>query len=517
MNGASKWGNLANFDWSVMTPEFTILGVATLLSLLDLVFSKKTDRRILAWIGLLGIIVAGYFVVRNTGKDVVSIMNDMYRLDSFANGFKLIFLSGVALVFLISINYVDEQKNILYSGEYYYLILTALLGAMIMASSADLITLFVGLELLSISSYILVGTRKNHIQSNESSFKYVVSGGIATAITLYGMSFIYGLTGSTNLYVIAERLTAAYQSGFSYLVLLAFFLVLVGLAFKISAVPYHMWAPDVYQGAPTPITAFLSVVSKAAGFAIILRIFLVAFGGLFEMGAANQPVSVLLDKLSLYVGIVAAASMIIGNTMALRQVNIKRMMAYSGIAQAGYLLVPFATFTLLMYEQTIFYFVAYLLANMGIFAIIMIVNRDQNTEDVKSFAGLYHRAPWMALAMTFFVLSLAGIPVTAGFFGKFYIFISSVAHHNYWLAGIMMATSVVSYYYYFGVIRQMYMRPGKTEARLKVPVSIAVVVLIAVVGTIAAGIMPDLVMNYIHSHFPFQQMLQPGPQQAAPQ
>jgi NADH-quinone oxidoreductase subunit N len=513
MNGASTWGNLARYDWSVMSPEFTILGVATLLSLLDLFMNKKADRRILAWIGLLGVIVAGYFVVQNTGQNVVSIMNDMYRLDGFANAFKLLFLGGVALVFLISINYVDETRNIKYSGEYYYLILTALLGAMLMASSSDLITLFVGLELLSISSYVLVGTRKRHIQSNESAFKYVVSGGVAAAITLYGMSFIYGLTGSTNLYTISERLSQAFQGGFDFLIYLSFFLMFVGLAFKISAVPYHMWAPDVYQGAPTPITAFLSVVSKAAGFAILLRVFLVTFGNLIDFDmATGQQTSVLVENLGVYIAVIAAASMIIGNTLALRQVNIKRMMAYSGIAQAGYLLVPFATLTVLMFDQTVFYLVAYLLANLGAFAIIMIVNRDQQTEDLKSFAGLYHRSPWMAVAMTFFLLSLAGIPVSAGFFGKFYIFMSAIWHSSYWLAGIMLATSVVSYYYYFGVIRQMYMRPGKTEAPLKVPPSIAAVVLIAFVGTIVIGIMPEPVMQYIHTHFPFQQLFQPGGQ-----
>lgn len=513
MNGVNKWGNLAQYDWSVMAPEFTILGVATLLSLLDLIMKEKSDRRILAWIGLLGIIVAGYFVVKNTGQDVVSILHDMYRLDGFANAFKLIFLSGVALVFLISLSYVDEERNVKYSGEYYYLILSALLGAMFMASSSDLITLFVGLELLSISSYILVGTRKKHIQSNESAFKYVISGGIASAITLYGMSFIYGMTGSTNLYVIAERLSEVFQGGFDFLVYLSFFLLIVGLAFKISAVPYHMWAPDVYQGAPTPITAFLSVVSKAAGFAIILRIFLVVFGNLMNLDmTSGQQSSVLVDTLSLYIAIVAAASMIIGNTLAMRQVNVKRMMAYSGIAQAGYLLVPFATLTVLMFEQTIFYLVAYLLANMGAFAIIMIVNRDQNTEDIQSFAGLYHRAPWMAIAMTFFLLSLAGIPISAGFFGKFYIFLSTIVHSSYWLAGIMLATSVVSYYYYFGIVRQMYMRPGKTETRLKVPFPIMLVVLVALAGTVAIGIMPDPVMQYIHSNFPLQQMFQAGGQ-----
>lgn len=507
----SKWGVLAEYDWSVMSPEFTILGVATLLSLIDLFMGRKADRRILAWIGLAGVILAGYFVVKNTGHDVVSIMHDMYRLDGFANAFKLIFLSGVACVLLISISYIDESRNVQYSGEYYYLLLTALLGAMIMASSADLITLFVGLELLSISSYILVGTRKRNIQSNESAFKYVVSGGISGAVMLYGMSFIYGVTGSTNLYTIAERLPSAFYGGFSLLIYLAFFLMIVGLAFKISAVPFHMWAPDVYQGAPTPITAFLSVVSKAAGFAIILRMFIVMFINTAELDpqtGMQQPV--IAGTMALYISIIAAFSMIIGNTLALRQVNVKRMMAYSGIAQAGYLLVPFASLTGLLLDQTVFYLIAYLLANMGAFAIIMIVSRDQETEEVRGFAGLYHRAPWVAIAMTFFLLSLAGIPISAGFFGKFYIFMSAVGLMKYWLAGIMLATSVISYYYYFGIVRQMYMRPGETEAPLRVPAPIAVVVLITLIGTVVIGVMPEPVIQYIHTNFPFQQIFESG-------
>jgi NADH-quinone oxidoreductase subunit N len=508
MNGVSKWGVLAQFDWSVMTPEFTILGAATILSLLDLVMSKKADRKILAWLALAAVVLAGYFVIQNTGRGVVSIMTDMFRLDGFANGFKMIMLAGVAFVLLISTVYVDKT-NIIYPGEFYYLILTALLGGMVMASSADLITLFVGLELLSISSYILVGTRKNHIQSNESAFKYVVSGGIATALTLYGMSFIYGITGSTNLYVISEHLATEFQNGFQFITYLGLLLMLVGLSFKLSTVPFHMWAPDVYQGAPTPITAFLSVVSKAAGFALVLRVFLVLTLNLQESSAAaGQQNPILLGKWGLILGIVSAASMIIGNTVALRQVNVKRMMAYSGIAQAGYILVPLASFTMLLYDQTVYYLFAYLLANMGIFAVITIVNRDQGTEDVSSFAGLYHRAPWVAVAMTFFLLSLAGIPVTAGFMGKFYIFMSAVAYHKFWLAGIMMATSVVSYFYYFGLIRQMYMRPGKTEAPLKVPAAIVVVLIVALVGTVAAGAFPGSVIAYIHNHFPFQQMIQ---------
>ncbi|MEW9671178.1 NADH-quinone oxidoreductase subunit NuoN [Ammoniphilus sp. 3BR4] len=504
----SRWGPLAQYDWSVMAPEFTILIVATLISLIDLFAPKNTDRRFLAWFGILGSLLAGWFVFQNVGIGVVEILDGSYRIDAYGNIFKLIFISGTILTLMMSVNYLDRKDEVQYHGEFYYLILTGLLGAMIMSSSADFITLFVGLELLSISSYILVGARKKNLQTNESAFKYVVSGSIAAATTLYGISFLYGLTGTTNIFLMGDYLAEAYAAGNQFIIYLAFFLLFVGLSFKISTVPYHMWAPDVYQGAPTPITAFLSVVSKAAGFALIIRVIITVFRNMVDVDNTLGPKSVLIDEITFIVGVLAAISMIVGNTLALRQTNIKRMMAYSSIAQAGYILVPFATITSLVFEQTVFYLVAYLLMNMGAFAVIMIVTRDRGSEDLVSFAGLYHRAPWVAIAMTMFLLSLAGIPISAGFFGKFYIFMSSLVVGNYWLAGIMVATSVVSYYYYFGIIRQMYMRPGATESPLRVPASIAVIVLIALVGTVGVGLVPDTLMNFIHTNFPFIEMIQ---------
>ncbi len=502
----SRWGPLAQYDWSVMAPEFTILAIATLVSLIDLFTPNSKDRRFLAWFGILGSLLAGWFVFQNIGIGVVDLLEGSYRIDAYGNIFKLIFLAGTILTLLMSLSYLD-RKEIVYHGEFYYLILTALLGAMIMSSSADLITLFVGLELLSLSSYVLVGTRKKNLQSNESAFKYVVSGGIAAATTLYGMSFLYGLTGTTNIFDMSDRLGEAYAAGNEFIIYLAFFLTFVGLSFKISTVPYHMWAPDVYQGAPTPITAFLSVVSKAAGFALILRVFITSFRSVVDYNNPTGPKSVLVDEITLIIGILAAISMIVGNTLAVRQTNVKRMMAYSSIAQAGYILVPFATITSLVFEQTVFYLVAYLMMNMGAFAVLMIVTRDRNSDDISSFAGLYHRAPFLAIAMTFFLLSLAGIPISAGFFGKFYIFMSSLVMGNYWLAGIMVATSVVSYFYYFGIIKQMYMRAGATESRLAVPGSIAFIVLIAFIGTVGVGLVPDTLLNFIHNNFPFAEMI----------
>lgn len=483
---------MAQYQWSYLLPEITILVCATLLSLIDLFMGKKTSRAVLGWLAIAGVVLAGVFVFSNVNSldQPYSFMADMYRIDDYGNAFKLIFLAGVAFTLILSQSYL-KKGEITHQGEYYYLLLTGLLGAMVMASSADLITLFVGLELLSISSYVLVGMRKSKLRSNEAAFKYVVSGGIATAVTLFGMSYLYGLTGTTSLYQLAERIATAYTNGFSFLVLLSFALMVVGLGFKIATVPNHMWAPDVYQGAPTPVTAFLAVVSKAAGFALVFRLLLLTFYGVFQQS----------EDLGLYLSFVAGLSMIIGNTMAIRQTNVKRMMAYSGIAQAGYLLVPFVTLTAFFFEQITFYLFAYLLMSFGAFAIIMVVTRDQGTEELKAFAGLYHRAPFLALSMTVFLLSLAGIPVSAGFFGKFYIFLSSIATKHYWLSAVMIGASVISYYYYFGIIRQMYMRPGQTEARLKAPLGVVFVVAITLIATLAFGIVPEVANNYLHNTF----------------
>jgi len=490
--------DIFSYDWSYLLPEFVILGVATLLSLLDLFWGKRLGQAVLGWIALAGVFLSGLFVVNNIQalSEPLSYMGDMMRVDDYGNAFKLLFLTGVAFTLILSLSYL-KQKEIQHQGEYYYLLLTALLGAMVMASSADLITLFIGLELLSLSSFVLVGLRKKSRKANESSFKYVVSGGIATAFTLFGMSYLYGLTGTTNLFLITEGLSQAYMSGYAFLVLLSFAFLVAGLSFKISLVPNHMWAPDVYQGAATPVTAFLAVVSKAAGFALIFRILLNAFIGL--MGPEGN--NLYLDELSLILSIAAAASMIIGNTMALRQTNVKRLMAYSGIAQAGYIMVPFVTLTSLFFEQTMFYLFAYLLASFGAFAVIMAVQRDQQSGELKAFAGLYHRSPLVAVAMTIFLLSLAGIPVSAGFFGKFYLFISALHQQHYWLAAIMVATSVIGFYYYFGFIRQMYMRTGATEAPLALPASLTVVIAITALASFIFGVIPGAVTEFVHAYF----------------
>lgn len=495
---------LLSFEWGIMGPEFIVLIVATVLSIVDLFAPKQFDRRILGWIGFAGILLAIASLITLVGTEVTSILYDTFRLDSFAKAFKLLLLIGAALVMIQAVSYQPkEDGKEEYKGEFYYLFMAALLGAMIMTSSGDLITLFIGLELLSIPSYILAGMRKRHIPSNESALKYVINGGISTSFTLFGMSYLYGLTGTTNLKEMALYLPSVADSQHIYLLALSFFLIFIGLSFKIATAPFHMWAPDVYQGAPTPVTAFLSVVSKTAGFVLLVRVILVVYLNTPAGISGIESMTPLLLKLQNYMAFLAGATMIIGNVIALRQRNIKRLFAYSSIAHAGYLLVAVTALSAFMFDALWFYLGAYLFMNLGAFAIIQIMTAKTDIEDIGQFAGLYRRAPLLSIAMAVFILSLAGFPGTAGFIGKVNIFIgvliSEPAH--FVLAAIMIATTVVSYFYYFGILTQMFFRPAADKEKVRVPVGLGLVIGLSVFATILFGIFPNIGFDFLHTYF----------------
>ncbi|WP_053368358.1 NADH-quinone oxidoreductase subunit NuoN [Bacillus sp. FJAT-27245] len=492
---------LLSYNWGIMAPEFIILGTAALLTILDLFLPKSSDRKMFGWLSLAAIVAAGISLVGMLDAPVTSILADTYRLDGFGKVFKLILLGGSALVMLLAVHYEPKDGFQEYKGEFFYLFLTALLGGMIMSSSGDLITLFVGLELLSISSYILAGIRRNQLNSNESAMKYVINGSISTAITLFGMSYVYGIGGSTNLKEIANTLSNISSTQQVYLLGIAFFMILVGLSFKIAAAPFHMWAPDVYQGAPIPVTAFLSVVSKAAGFIVLIRIMLTVFGMTVSEGPESLP---LLLKLQDYIAFLAAATMIVGNVVALRQRNIKRLFAYSSIAHAGYILVAFTSLSYFMFDAVWFYLVAYTFMNIGAFAIIQLMSEKAGSEDIKDFAGLYKKAPLLSAAFGILILSLAGFPGTAGFIGKMNIFLSAFIDENnphYVLASIMIATTVVSYVYYFGILTQIFFRPAVDDTKFKVPAGILAALAITVAASVLFGIMPNLALDFLHNNF----------------
>lgn len=491
---------LLSYKWSIMTPEFIIVGVAALLTIMDLFMPKKQDRRILGWIAIMGVAAAMISLAGFLGAPVESILDDTFRLDAFGKAFKFLLLIGAALVLFLAVSYEAKDGLEEYHGEFYYLFLTGLLGGMIMTSSGDLITLFIGLELLSLSSYVLAGIRKHNLQSNESAMKYVINGSIATAITLFGMSYVYGLTGTTNLLEIAGKLSGLADEQHAYLLGLSFLMILVGLSFKLGAAPFHMWAPDVYQGAPTPVTAFLSVVSKTAGFVIVVRILLSVFGIAATEGPGSIPI---LYNMQDYIAFLAGATMIIGNVVALKQSNIKRMFAYSSIAHAGYILVALTTMSSNLFYSIWFYLLAYLFMNLGAFAIIQIVEAQTGGTRIADFAGLYRRSPVLAVVMGILLVALAGFPGTAGFIGKLNIFVGAFIGQepHYVLASVMIATTVVSYFYYFGVMTQMFFRPTEDDSKLNVPFGVLVVLIVTVAASVLFGIMPDIAVDFINNNF----------------
>lgn len=473
-----------NADWSLMTPEIVLAILALTVFTIDFTTGVRGKKPFIGTLSVISLLITIVLVVifnQTSGS-----IGDTFIVDPFAMLFKIVILIGVALVIMSSMSYMDKHKD-MYQGEMYSILLFAALGAMLMVSSADLITLFIGLELLSISSYALAGFRKSQAKSSEAALKYVVLGGTASAFILYGMSFLYGLTGTTSLAEIGTAMPHLYAQ-YPYLVIMSLLFMLAGFGFKISIVPFHMWAPDVYEGAPTPVTGFLATVSKVAGFAILIRILAVGFGAIYQ-------------EWYFIIAVIAALTMIVGNTVALVQSNVKRLMAYSGIAQAGYLLVPLAaslSFNITM-SMIVYYAFGYVFMTLGAFAIISYVTEEANSEEISSFAGLYKRSPFLAHAMTVFLVSMAGLPITAGFVGKVYIFLGVMTSEMVWLAVIMIVTSTISFFYYFGIIKQMYMRaPREEDSMLKAPTSISLLVTISLIGTFGLALFANMLTNYMN-------------------
>ncbi|MCP8617458.1 NADH-quinone oxidoreductase subunit NuoN [Salirhabdus salicampi] len=482
---------LLSFEWHMMAPEFSILITTIVVSLFDLFSNHKAKKDICGWLSAAGIGIALLFLFTQSASAQVSILYDTYIFDHFAYYSKFVLLLGTLFVLFMAMSkeHNDEMHD---RGEYYYLLLTALLGAMMVASGGDLITLFVGLELLSLSSYVLVGFKGKEARSTVSSMKFLINGSIATAFTLFGFSYIYGLTGTTNLVEISREMSSSLGSG-EPLAIIGFIITFIGLSFKISSVPFHMWAPDVYVGAPIPVTAFLSVVSKAAGFFMIIRIYFTVFA---ETPGLTENES-LFGSMVGFISLLAILTMLVGNLAALRQQNIKRMLAYSSIGHAGFLLIPLVGWTSVSFEHLWFYLLSYLFMNIGAFAIIQIVTLEEKSEKVTAFAGLYQKNSVIALLMTVFLISLAGIPGTAGFIAKFKIFMTALVHDPslYVLAGVMAVATIISYVYYFNVLVQMYIRPPHSETTVTIKGPITITIVSCIIGTILLGIVPSLIVN----------------------
>ncbi|UOF91569.1 NADH-quinone oxidoreductase subunit N [Fodinisporobacter ferrooxydans] len=478
--------------WAGMAPEVVLTGFAFLLMVLDLFISKES-RKSLTWLAILGIVIAIGLTVRQFGlSQPVVVAQGLYYVDGYSSIFKLLFLVTTGFVLLMSIDY--NKRIQLHIGEYPYLLLFATVGAMVMASALELITLYVGLELLSITSYVLIALRRDEAKSSEGAMKYLVVGSIASAFILYGMSFIYGFTGTTNIAQASSQLAQMWDQA-PALILMSLLFLLIGFGVKVSLVPFHMWAPDAYEGAPTPITAFLAVLSKAAAIAMMVRVFIWGYSHHY-------------DSWYLYIAVIVAVTMIVGNVAALPQRNFKRLMAYSSIAQAGYVLIPLAVLGKATQQanlwqglsQIVFYLSAYVFMTVGAFTVHAVISQEVGTDDIDGYAGLYKRSPWLAVCMGVFLLSMAGIPITSGFFGKFYIFIGAINFGFIWLAAILFLASAIAFYYYFGVLRRVFVRePAEVLEGKKIDISFGAnsVLILCVLGTILLGVYPDLLLNVL--------------------
>lgn len=405
----------------------------------------------------------------------------LLRVDDYAIFFNFLFAGVAGVIVLASVDYLEKNR---FQAEYNALVLVSAAGMMLMASTVDLIAIFVALELQSISLYVLVAFLKDG-RSAEASLKYLLLGAVSTALTLYGMAYLFGLSGSTSLDAIADFVRTADSGTRSGLVLAAVFLA-AGLGFKMAVVPFQMWVPDVYEGAPTPVTAYLSVASKAAGFAVVMRIFVVALGeGIVTSDWANMFAAI------------AAISMTVGNVAALVQGNIKRMLGYSSIAQAGTFLIGVAAVAaedpqlLLGTSSVVFFLGTYAFTNLGAFIAIIAVSNKIGSEEISDYAGLAKRSPWLAAGLAACLISLTGVPPTAGFVAKLYVFNAAVQADLVWLAIAGVLNSVISAYYYLRVVLNMYTAEPASEETFQPSPYLGLVMAVAVIGLFVIGVYPD--------------------------
>jgi NADH-quinone oxidoreductase subunit N len=462
---------LALIDFYYILPELVLTAGALLVLVMDVMLPRGSGAA-LGWVTLL-VIGATAVSLAPFGSTDVEVAQGLIAVDRFALFFKVVFLLAAAITVLMSFHYLEVEGAP--PGEYYFLILCATLGMMIMAGGIDLITIFVGLETMAVSFYILAGFIKPSQRSNEAAVKYFLLGAFSLGVLLYGMSLMYGLSGTTNLRVMAPLFAG--QEADRRLVL-AVILVVAGIGFKIAAVPFHMWAPDVYEGAPTPVTAFLSVGSKAASFAMLLRIFM-------------EGLPAMQDDWRLLFEVLAIVTMTVGNFAALTQSNVKRMLAYSSIAHAGYVLIGIVAGTPRGVAATLIYLFVYSFMQLGAFAVVVMLRRqDVIGDELKDFSGLHFRQPFAAFAMLLFMLSLGGIPPTAGFMGKFWLFGAAIDAGYVWLAVIGVLNSAVSLYYYIRIVVFMYVRTEAIGSRPAPVPTLSLALGIAVVATIAFGIYP---------------------------
>jgi len=483
----------------LLGPELVLSLFALLIMLLGLASRQRISEGLLRALALIGPVLAGAWVLwlllpwSGEQGARASLLGGMATVDPFALFFALLACLATILVVLMSWEYVATKVKA--PGEFYSLLLFAATAICLVAAASDLIMIYLAIEFLSLSSYVLTGFLRNDDKSTEAGLKYFLYGAVASAVMLYGMSLFYGLSGSTSLSAIGTHIgTGRFEA------VVPLILLLTGFGFKIAAVPFHQWSPDAYEGAPTPITAFLSVAPKAAGFAVLVRV--------LTLGLP----SLMLNWVALLSGI-CVATMFVGNLSAIPQKNIKRMLAYSSIAQAGYVLIGVICYDAKAdgYMPILIFLLGYLFTNLGLFAAVIGFSNATGSDEIKDYAGLIRRAPWLAVPMLVFFLSLVGFPTTAGFIGKFYIFKSAIQtmHGPFLLLALLgVLNSVISVYYYFNVVRLMFFEsapaanPEGDEAAAK-PIAIGapimVAVIVALLGTLLIGLYPGPFIDLVHN------------------
>jgi NADH-quinone oxidoreductase subunit N len=461
-------------DIGPVIPEITMTAIALIVLLADLLIKKKEA---LAIFSIVGATAVAYTLAGSSGVT----FGGMFISDGYSTFFKSIFLVNVILSVLISIKYIVIEK--VNFGEYYSLILFSTVGMMIMASAGDLIVLYLGLELMALSTYVLAGFIRHNIKSNEAALKYFLLGAFSSAFLLYGVSIIYGLTGTTDIKAISLFISENGLAGNPSLLLSVMFFT-VAFGFKIAAAPFHMWAPDVYEGAPTSVTAFMSVGPKAAGFAVLGRVFMVAFASItVDWAAILIPISIL--------------TMGVGNIVALSQTNIKRMLAYSSIAHAGYALLGIIVANNEGLASMMNYLMIYAFMNIGAFAVIIMLRSEGfKGEDITDYEGLAKTHPLASALMLIFMFSLTGIPPTAGFIGKLYIFMSAINAGYTWLVIVAVIFSAISAYFYLRIVMYMYMKEPKATVSLSTSPATGIALAVTVAAVLFIGVFPSVLVEF---------------------
>ncbi len=473
-------------------PELALGGLALILIIVELFLKRKQLLSTLSLVFLavpIALSLVLWLKLDSMDSHVLTGFNGFLIVDYFSLFFKFLILGVAALVIIASKETVARFPR--FQGEYYALVMLASGGMMLMAGATELISIYIALELNALSIVALVSLMKDS-RSTEASMKFLVLSAISSAVMLYGMALVFGLTGSTNLLDIADRITSVGDLIDQPALLLGVIFIVAGFGFKISSVPFQMWVPDVYEGSPTPIAAYLSVASKAAGFAVIVRVFFMAFG----------PMS---DEWALLFGILAAVSMFIGNLVAIAQNNIKRMLGYSTIAHAGFIMVGLASIGREGHllgpgvESILFYLVAYAATNLGAFFAVIAISNKINSELINDYAGVARRSPVLAFALAISLVSLMGIPPTAGFWAKVNVFKAAVDSDLVWLAVIGVVNSVISAYFYVRVIKAMYLGQPSSEEGIKVDLPLVSALAVVVVGILFMGVVPHFVMDVVEN------------------